>query len=300
MKKIEFKISFVFMTAIILGISGSLPAQPYSRLNSLEGHKAVYFSDGAQSRALATSERIKRVFSFYSDKISTQPEVTLLVLNKADWPGFTTMPVYGMPHYDEKRNLLIIASENNEFWDSFIPDTEKLPQELSKEISSTYVDDEGNLTMVDFFDLLAIHEIGHAYHFQGSLTMQRKWLGEFFCNLMLHTYIAENEPEKLKALTVFPQMVISGGKEGYKFTSLKDIEEKYDEIGQYYPQNYGWFQSRWHYSAARVYDSGGPSIILNLWKGLKNQKELLDDHELVRFLDSIDHSLANVIISWDK
>jgi hypothetical protein len=300
MKKIDPTFSIIIMSAVILGISDSLSAQPYSRLNSLDGHKAVYFSDGAQSRALATSERIKKVFSFYNDKISIQPEVTVLVLNKADWPGFTTMPVYGMPHYDEKRNLLIIASENNEFWDSFIPDTKKLPQELSKEISSTYVDAKGNLTMVEFFDLLAIHEIGHAYHFQGSLNMQRKWLGEFFCNLMLHTYIAENEPEKLKALTVFPQMVISGGKEGYKFTSLKDIEEKYDEIGQYYPQNYGWFQSRWHSSAAEVYDSGGPSVILKMWQGLKKQDKKLHDNELVTFLAGIDHSLAEVIINWDK
>lgn len=292
-------ISLIIISSSVMAMP-DLSAQSYSSLNPLEYHKAVYYSNGAQARALSTIERINRVFSFYDDKLLIRPEVTLLVLNKTDWPRFTTMPVYGMPHYDERRNLLIVASENNAFWDSFIPDTDKLPQDITKEITSTYVDSEGKLTMVDFFDLLAIHEIGHAYHFQGELTMQRKWLGEFFCNLMLHTYIAEKEPEKLKALTVFPQMVISGGKEGYKFTSLKDIEEKYDEIGQYHPQNYGWFQSRWHSSAAQVYDSGGPSVILDLWKGLNDKKLVLSDIELVKFLAEIHQSLADIIINWDK
>ena len=58
---------------------------------------------------------------------------------------------------------------------------------------------------------LAIHELGHALHFQHGLNMQRKWLA--------------------------------------------DLENRYDEIGQRYPQNYGWYQSRWHSSAADIYDA---------------------------------------------
>ena len=46
--------------------------------------------------------------------------------------------------------------------------------------------------------------------------------GELFCNILLHTYIAENEPEQLSALTVFPQMVIAGGTDGFVYTSLSD------------------------------------------------------------------------------
>ena len=144
--------------------------------------------------------------------IRFEPKVTLLILNPTDWPKYTTFPVYGMPHYDETRDLLIVASENNDFWNSFIPPVDMLPKELADKIKTTYVDQNDNLTMQAFFDLLAIHELGHAFHFQAGLNVQRMWMGELFCNIFLHTYIAENEPDKLAALTVFPQMVILEGK----------------------------------------------------------------------------------------
>ena len=69
-----------------------------------------------------------------------------------------------------------MASDNNEFWDSFIPPIDQMPKELADKISTTYVDKNKNLTMQAFFDLLAIHEIGHAYHFQKGLNVQRMWI----------------------------------------------------------------------------------------------------------------------------
>ena len=215
-------ISILFLCAFLFSVTGY--AQKYSDLTALNGYKTkVYFSTGNDVRAKTVAERMDRVLEYYNKLIAFEPEVTLLILNPVDWPKHTTFPVYGMPHYDDKRNLLIIASENNEFWKSFIPPIEQLPKELADKISSTYVDENGDLTMQAFFDLLAIHEIGHAYHFQAGINVQRMWIGELFCNILLHTYIAENEQEQLPALTVFPQMVIVGGMEEYKFTYLTHV-----------------------------------------------------------------------------
>jgi len=225
----------------------------------------------------------------------------MLILNPIDWPKYTTFPVYGMPHYDETRDLLIMASENNDFWNSFIPPVDMLPKELVDKIKTTYVDKNNNLTMQAFFDLLAIHELGHAYHFQAGLNVQRMWMGELFCNILLHTYIAENEPDQLAALTVFPQMVISGGKEEYKYTSLTDIEQRYEEIGQNFPKNYGWYQCRWHSAAGNIYDSGGVESFLKLWDAFSKQKEKLDDTELAKLLsEKVNQSIADVMLKWDE
>ena len=277
-------------------------AQNYADLDALDGYKSkVYFSSGNESRAKTVGERMDRVLEFYNNTIAFEPRVTILILNPTDWPNHTTFPVYGMPHYDDSRELLIIASENNEFWNSFIPPIEQLPKELADKISSTYVDENGNLTMQPFFDLLAIHEIGHAYQFQAGLNAQRKWMGELFCNVVLHTYIAENEPEQLPALTVFPQMVIAGGKDEYKFTSLKDIEERYGEIGQKYPKNYGWYQSRWHSAAGDIYNAGGIETFIRLWNTFLQQKEKLNDEEFATMLSEKVHpSVADVMLKWDE
>ena len=301
-KKSEYMKVF-FLSVIILSFKlVVLSAQTYEILKPLDGYKSkVYSSFGNDSRAKIVAERLDKVLIYFQEKIYFEPKVTLLILNPSDWPKFTTFPVYGMPHYDEKRELLIIASENNEFWNSFIPPLDKLPIELAGKIRATYVDEKGNISMQSFFDLLAIHELGHAFQFQAGLNVQRKWMGELFCNILLHTYIAENEPEQLPALTVFPKMVIAGGTDGYKYTSLTDIEQRYEEIGEKYPQNYGWFQSRWHSAAGKIYDSGGSEAFIRLWNSLKNPVEIKDDKEFALLLSkNVHQSVADVLLNWEN
>lgn len=294
------KIFFIVFISVML--SDNSQAQMYDDLEALDGYKTkVFYSAGNYERAKTVAERMDKVLDYYNKVIAYEPDVTLLILNPIDWPNHTTFPVYGMPHYDDKRELLIIASDNNKFWESFIPPVDLLPKDLADKIKSTYVNQNNNLTMQPFFDLLAIHEIGHAYQFQAGLNVQRMWMGELFCNILLHTYIAENEPDQLSALTVFPHMVISAGKEEYKYTSLNDIEERYEEIGEKHPKNYGWYQSRWHSAAGEIYNEGGIDPFINLWKVFSEQKQKLDDASFVELLSNRVHqSVADVMLRWDK
>jgi hypothetical protein len=298
----HFKLSLFLILSLFLYETSVSYSQTYSTLEALEGYKTkVYFSLGNNERANIVAERMDNVLSYYNDKLKFQPNVTLLILSKDDWGKYTSFPVYGMPHCDDKREVLIIASENNALWKSFIPPLDQLSTELAEKISSVYVDEEGNLTMQPFFDLLAIHEIGHAYHFQAKLNMQRKWMGELFCNILLHTFIAENEPAQLPALTVFPQMVIAGGTETYKYTSLTDLEQHYYEIGENHPKNYGWYQSRWHAAAANIYNEGGEETFIKLWNALKMQNENMDDEEFSLLLsDKVHQSASDVMMKWDE
>lgn len=294
-----YKTFFVFYCLIY---AATLTAQSYKNLVGLDGYKTkIYYSGGNDERAKTIAKRMDNVLEFYKKIITYEPQVTLLILNPSDWPKHTTFPVYGMPHYDETRDILIMASDNNEFWHSFIPPIDQMPKELADKISTTYVDKHKNLTMQAFFDLLAIHEIGHAYHFQKGLNVQRMWMGELFCNILLHTYIAENEPEQLSALTVFPQMVIAGGTDGFVYTSLFDIEQRYEEIGQKHPRNYGWYQCRWHSAAANIYDTGGIETFIKLWTAFSEQKDTLNDEELVSLLsEKVHQSVADVMLRWDE
>src|SRR5690606_41773269 len=76
------------------------------------------------------------LFRSYGELLDFEPKVTLLVLSKEDWGAFTNVPVYGMPHYDDDETL-IVASQDNEFWGSFIPPLENLPRELAQDRKST-------------------------------------------------------------------------------------------------------------------------------------------------------------------
>lgn len=296
--------TFRFFAIVFMVLSYQLSGQPreFPGLTPLEGHLTqVYFSTGSDEKAVRIANQMDHVINFYDDKLMFRPEVILLVLSPDDWGRFTNFPVYGMPHYSNNKTL-IVASQNNDFWDSFIPPQESLSADIAELVSRAYSGDDGKLTMEPFFDLLAIHELGHAYHIQDNLLMQRKWMGEVFVNLFLHTYIAEHEPQLLPQLTVFPRMVLaSTQKSSLKYTTLKDLEDRYNEIGQQYPMNYGWYQCRWHNSAAIIYDVGGIQVVKDLWDVLKSNREPLDDEKFASLLSrEVHQKLADVYLKWDE
>lgn len=280
----------------------NLLAQSYEDLSHLENERInTYYSDGSKEQAKEMTERCVNVVLFYKKHIDFEPDVTLLVLSKEDWIKHTNFPVYGMPHYDNN-NTLIVASEDNDFWKSFIPPPETMSQEMAQQISKTYSDKNGTLSMRSFFDLLTIHELGHAFHIQGGLTMQRRWMEELFANIFLHTYIAEQEPELLPALTVFPSMVVSStDKKELPYTTLKELESNYGKITQQYPNNYGWYQCRWQIAAGKIYDEGKITTFKKLWETLKAQDKILDDLSFAALLSNQVHqSIADVQLKWDE
>lgn len=280
---------------------GSVNAQTYDSLIMLPGHQAqVYHSEGAAIKAKRMAGQLDQVMQFYSGQIGFTPSVALLVLSPADWKKYTQNMVYGMPHYTNNKTL-IVAAENNDFWKSFIPPLDKLSLELASAIRNTYADPIAGLSMEHFFDLLAIHELGHAFHKQCGLQMQRNWMGELFVNIFLHSYIAEKEPQLLPALTLFPKMVVAMTDTAtLKYTSLQDLEKFYNQIAQQSPQNYGWYQCRWHMEAGSIYEAGGIAVMKKLWQALKNQQAVVDDKAFTDILAAKVHArVAAVLLNWD-
>ncbi len=294
--------SFFISLLIVLTLSQPVGAQSPDSLNQLNNHSfVVYYSADHQQRAETIALRIENAMAYHKELLGFKPTISLFVLSVADWNIYTSDMVYGMPHYGDNGKKLIVAAEDNPFWQAFLPPLDQLPVDLRGRIQKAYTTSNGQLSMQAFFDLLAIHELGHAFHVQGGLTMQRTWLGELFCNILLHTYIAEKEPELLPALTLFPRMVVAGGAEGLKFTTLNDVHEHYNEIGRDYPENYGWYQSRWHSAAAGIYDAVGKQVCRKLWDALKSKKEILTDEQLAAFLETAaDKSIADMMRNWDR
>lgn len=293
---------YILMLLMIGAPRGIIHAQSYEGLNKLQGNGTqTFFSTGAEAKAERMAKQLNRVMAFYKKHLKFTPAVTLLVLSQKDWSKHSEFPVYGMPHYTGDKTL-IVASENNDFWKSMLPPTDKMTIKYAQLFRETYTNKKGELTMEPFFDLLTIHELGHAYHIQGGLVMQRRWMGELFCNVLLHTYIAEMEPDLLGPLTLFPEMVVSTtDKASMQYTTLEELENNYNHIGQNHPQNYGWYQCRWHVGAGKIFDGCGLDGIKNLWMTLKTQREILDDGAFTELLKAKVHQrVADIPLEWNK
>ena len=291
-----------FILLIILLSSKIVCAQNYDSLQKLDGvTQRVYFSENAKERAIKISDNVAKAEIFFEQEFKVQPNYSLLVLSPTDWKKYAhPNAIYGIPHYLPDGRL-VVAAENNDFWRRNTPPSSKLPEALAKKLKDAYADKNGDIALTDFFDLLAVHELGHAFQKAAGMTPQRSWLSELLCNMLLHTFIAENNPKLLYSLTAFPQVTVAAfPADRLKYTTLEDFDEYYDEIAQNHPDNYGWYQCRFHTVAGEIYDSGGVAAMKNLWSALSNQQNKLNDKELQNLLVKAHPALEQALVYWNK
>jgi len=272
-------------------------------LEELKGFmQTFYYSPGHEGRAKSIAVFMENAGAYFQKEIRFTPKTTFYVLAPRHWKAFAAKPlqdVYGFPHNID-RSRLAVAAEDNDFWRSFLPPVDKLPPSMAAQVKIAYGKPDGSYSMMPFFDLLALHEMGHSYTAQAGLKMHRHWMGELFVNIMLHTYIAEKQPELLPALEAFPDMVVNAGTAEYKFTSLADFEELYPTLGMG-PKNYGWYQCKLHSAAKDIYNTGGKKVLKRLWKALKKHQDEMTDEEFTSMLKKEVHpSVANVYLNWNK
>lgn len=276
-------------------------AQTFNDLQKLDGiNQNVYFSENAKDRAKKISTDVAKAESYFQKQFNVKPNYTLLVLSPPDWKKYAhPQAIYGIPHYLPDGRL-VVASENNDFWRRNAPPIAQLPKDLAEKMTATYNDKNGEINLTNAFDLLAIHELGHAFQSVAKMVSQRNWLSELLCNVLLHTYLADNDPKQLPYITVFTKTAISSfPTQRLKFTKLEDFEANYNEIAKNYPDNYGWYQCRFHVTAGDIYDAGGASSMKKIWNLLLSQKQKLSDDELLKLL-STDVALQKAITNWNQ
>lgn len=292
-------ISFFILPVLGQESQDTLPA--HKNLVALKGFTQVYYySQGHEARAKSIAGFMEGAGKFFQEELNFTPRATLYILAPQDWKTIAAQPlhdVYGFPHNIDQGRLAI-AAEDNDFWRSFLPPPDQIPSSVAGKIKKAYGKAGNTYSMMPFFDLLALHELGHSYTSQAGLKMHRHWMGELFVNIMLHTYVAEKQPGLLPALEAFPEMVVGAGTAEYKFTSLEDFERLYQTLGMG-PKNYGWYQSRFHSAAKEIYNAGGKEVLNKLWKALRLHQEELSDIEFADMLArEVHQSVADVFLKW--
>jgi len=248
----------------------------------------IFASAGVVPRAREIADRAARALAFLGSVLDVEPELALLVLAQSDWEGRASHPVYGMPNYDGAGNL-VVAAAPSDFWRGFVGLVAEAQPDALPILTEAYEAD-GEIDLSPFFDLLAIHEMGHRLHQVGVVRFPRLWLSEFFCNLCLHTYVAEEEREVLQVLEAFPAAVAAVRPEHMRHNDLGTFEQLYDRMP---PHNYGWYQCRLHAAAKRVYEAGGAAVLRHLWDRFR-----VTDAELTGALHEVEPELARVLTEW--
>lgn len=274
-----------------------MSAKQYEGLNYISGFPfSVFTSAETESRALSIADRCQNAFAFLKSTFAFEPEVCVLVLSPQDWKQHATYPVYGMPHYAD-HSTLVVAGQGSDFWQSMSPPVEALPPDAARAMRNAYGQPDGSVNLSPFFDLLAVHELSHLFQFQAGSKFPRLWLAELFCNLSLHAYTVAVEPDQITALETFPQLVASLPISELRYRSLADFERLYIDVG---PQNYGWYQCRFHVAARHIYENGGVESLRRLWREFLNSEENVSDEKLVLRLREVHPTVEQVLTTWPE
>jgi hypothetical protein len=121
----------------------------------------------------------------------------------------------------------------------------------------TYPDGVGGVDLQPFFDLITVHELGHAFETLGDLRLPTSWLSDIFVNLAMHAFVVTHMAASLPTLEVLatvgagsPRLAARMRAEGY--STLEELDAHYAGGDQpMSPLNYVWFQCRWQRLAPR-------------------------------------------------
>ena len=261
-----------------------------SELPQLGGYPfEVRYSDGALLRARAAADVAAQAYSYFSSLFASfEPDIAIVVASEADWPD-GGLP-YGLPFFRDdageiRPGVVVMPAGGGDFWVAIGHDLRDASPRGYARLLATYPDGAGGLDLQPFFDLITIHELGHAFEALGDLRLPTFWLSEIFVNLALHAFVATRMPASLPTLEVLPSVGAGSRRlaarmraEGY--STLEELQAHYSgSDDSMSPLNYVWFQYRWQRLAARLFGADGEDGLVRLWKCF-HSRDRADDGEV--------------------
>ena len=225
-------------------------------------------------RALAAADVAANAYGYLGRLFTgVDPDIAVIVADKADWQS---RQPYGLPFFNDddgqiRPGILVMPAGSGDFWTAIGQDIRDASPRGYTRLLAAYPDGADGLDLQPFFDLVTIHELGHAFEMLGDLRLPTFWLGEIFANLALHAFVAARQPESLNTLealsTVGAQSRRLGARmraEGY--STLEELEAHYTGGDQpMNPLNYIWYQYRWQRLAAKMFNADGEDGLVRFW-----------------------------------
>ncbi len=246
-----------------------------SELPRLDGYPfEVRYSDGALVRARAAADVAADAYVYFSRLFAAvEPDIAVIVADEADWSGNSP---YGLPFFNDdageiRPGVVVMPAGGGDFWIAIAQDLRAASPRGYAKLLARYPDGAGGVDLQPFFDLITIHELGHAFETLGDLRLPTFWLSEIFVNLAMHTFVATQLPASLPALETLPTVGAGSRKlaarmraEGY--STLEELQAHYTGSDHSMsPLNYVWFQYRWLRLAAKMFEVDGEDGLVRFW-----------------------------------
>ncbi|MGH7641579.1 MAG: hypothetical protein ACRENX_00930 [Candidatus Dormibacteria bacterium] len=246
-----------------------------SGLAHLSGYPfEVRYSSGSLVRARIAAGVAADAYVYFSSRFAgLEPDIAVIVANQADWRS--SQP-YGLPFFNDddgqiRPGIVVMPAGSRGFWNAMGQELRVASPGAYPKMLATYPDGSDGLDLQPFFDLVTIHELGHAFERLGDLRLPTFWLGEIFANLALHAFVATQRPESLNKLEVLSSVGAQSRRlrarwRAHGYSTLEELEAHYTGGEQpMSPLNYVWYQYRWQRLVAKTFDAEGEEGLVRFW-----------------------------------
>lgn len=284
-----------------------------SGLAQLDGYPfEVRYSDGSLMRARAAADVAADAY-FYLGRLfsGVELDIALIVVDQAGWES---RQPFGLPFFNDddgqiRPGILVMPDGSGDFWIAIGQDIHEASPRGYARLRATYPDGAGGLNLQPFFDLITVHELGHAFEMLGDLRLPTFWLGEIFANLALHAFVATRQPESLSTLEVLSTVGTQSRRLGARmraegYSTLEELEAHYTGGHQpMSPLNYVWYQYRWQRLAAKVFEADGENGLVRFWDCFRATDRLnsgkITTAALARLLGTeVSETLGRAVRNW--
>jgi hypothetical protein len=271
----------------------------------------VRYSKGALARATAAAEVAADACGYFGGLFSAvAPDIAVVVLDEADWSA--SLP-YGLPFFSDdageiRPGIVVMPVGGGGFWISIAQDLRNASPRGYARLLVTYPDGAGGLDLQPFFDLITIHELGHAFEVLGDLRLPTFWLSEIFVNLALHAFVATRLPASLPTLEMLSTVgarsrTLAARMRAQGHSTLDELQAHYtgsdDPMS---PLNYVWFQYRWQRLAARMFDADGEDALVRFWDCFHSRDRVADGATAASLAplltDEVSPTLGRAVRNW--
>lgn len=225
-------------------------------VDSLAAGFWVYYSDGYADRAAAVGRQVAASNTFYRDSLGIDVDLRIALLDPGDYEraAFDNGIPYGLPFVNDGLVVQPADLTTGLVATAYAPyETTAAPEVYAalEGVGLSYAE-----ALPRMFDLIALHEIGHAQVQAYGLDSRQAWFGEFLATYLGYAYMRAREPD---AAVIWDAM-LRAGREGFEpeHTSLDDFNRLYAGVGF---ENYVWYQNVFQDRVKEVYDTYGLDFI---------------------------------------
>lgn len=253
----SFLLPCLLLTTAAAGGETTLEKLRALGLPSIPGAVPAYYTDGHRERALRIQSLLKDAARFFSSaEVGIQVELHIAVLGPDDWKKMLGPLPYGLPTTsdDEPRVAFLPATDENVITASALAIQPRISASTRSLIESSGMSYDAAAR--EFVNLVALHELGHAYTVALGVEFKSKWFHEVMSTYFAYSYLLRNRLE----LALIWDGILKGYLEAVKprFRSLGLFEQFYVMVGL---DNFIWYHAMFQRRVGEVHALKGLGFI---------------------------------------